>query len=57
MSEAATDNGFFISDFPGRQPGMVEKVFASWLLHSLCDSGQLPGLSELPEPLLSVKGE
>lgn len=36
---------------------MVEKVFASWLLHSLCDSGQLPGLSELPERLLSVKGE
>lgn len=47
--------GFFVSDFPGRQPGMVGKGFKARLYHSLCAGGQLLTLSELPEPLLSVK--
>lgn len=34
---------------------MVGKGFKSWLYHSLCDGRQLLTLSELPEPLLSVK--
>ena len=34
---------------------MVEKGIESRFCHSLCDYGQLLGLSELPEPLLCVK--